>query len=572
MKSGPGALLHLIAGKLLSLLAIACILAFGKMALDEWRALQAARHSLVALSQAEEPLRARARSASEGLAGRAAHYRQAPMAVLDARIAHLAASLQAERAANEAWLAFPLPVGEGMADRLIGQYGRRIDTAVMRQELAYLGQLRAYAVAGMDRHAAQQQLAQLHAAHLAAYANYAAHAGSLRALGWLDRQLLGVPGLQGPRLAALDRQRRMLAAENNRAWQAWDAQRSALARIDALQDMAALAVDSRQMDAVIAPLQADIASARKAVSASWISRAVEPVADALPLAAQVLLLAFASHLALKALFFYVLAPLAARLRPIRLSNAADGALGRRAPGPDLPGTPPASSAVSQSVSLAPTECLLVLPDYVQSAPAGGSKRTRWLLDWSHPWTSLVSGMFALTAIKAANGDPVVLSASEDASSELALVTLPEGAAMVFQPRCLVGVIADESRPLAIRSHWRLGTLHAWLTFQLRYLVFHGPATLVVRGSRGVRVEAAGRGRLVSQEATLGFSANLDYSTVRSDTFFPYYMGHVPLLQDRFGGGPGYYVYDETPRGGKQGNIVGRGLEGVINGVLKVFGI
>lgn len=573
MQSGLGALLRFIGRNLLSLLAIACILVLGQLALEEWRAHRAAQSQLATLSEAEQPVRALADSASTSLAKRVATYKDAPIAALDARIAQLQASLQSsDGGANETLLTFPLPDGGQMAERVVAQYAKRIDIAAMRQELAYLAQLRAYASAGMDKHTAQQHLNQLHAAHVAAYANYSAHTDSLRTLSWMERQLLDVPGLRSPRLTALARERAQLVAENNRAYRAWHAQRTALAHISKMQDMAAFAVNPAQMESVIAPLQRDIASARTAVSASWISRIVKPVGNALPTAALVLLVIFITHLAVKAFFYYVLAPLATRLRPVRLSANASGELGQRGPGTPGAGVSGGSSAVSQPVSLLPSERLLILPDYVQSVPAGGRKRTYWLLDWSHPWTSLVSGMFALTSIQTSDAEPVVLSASEDASSELALITLPEGAAMVFQPRCLVGVIVDDAHPLSIRSHWRLGTLHAWLTLQLRYLVFDGPATLVVRGSRGVRVEAAGRGRLISQEATLGFSANLDYSTVRSDTFFPYYMGHVALLQDRFTGGPGHYVYDETPRGGKQGNIASRGLEGLMNGVLKAFGI
>ena len=170
------------------------------------------------------------------------------------------------------------------------------------------------------------------------------------------------------------------------------------------------------------------------------------------------------------------------------------------------------------------------------------------------------------------GAPVVISASDDATSELAVLSLPPGSALVLQPRCLVGVICSADAPLKITARWRLGSLHAWLTLQLRYLIFHGPATLIVKGSRGVRVEPAGQGRLISQSSTLGFSANLDYSTVRCETFFPYYQGKSALLLDRFEGGPGFYVYDETPRGGKNSSFVGRGMEGMTDAVLKVFGI
>jgi len=100
--------------------------------------------------------------------------------------------------------------------------------------------------------------------------------------------------------------------------------------------------------------------------------------------------------------------------------------------------------------------------------------------------------------------------------------------------------------MKITSHWRLGSLHAWLTFQLRYLVFHGPVTLIVSGCRGVRVEPAQAGRKINQSATIGFSANLAYSSRRSETFYSYLSGKQPLLHDSFVGDSGSYLYQEIP--------------------------
>ena len=50
------------------------------------------------------------------------------------------------------------------------------------------------------------------------------------------------------------------------------------------------------------------------------------------------------------------------------------------------------------------------------------------------------------------------------------------------------------------------------------------------------------------------------------------MGKQELFNDNFAGGPGYYVYEEMPHFGKKTGIAGRGIEGVFDSVLKVFGI
>ena len=86
------------------------------------------------------------------------------------------------------------------------------------------------------------------------------------------------------------------------------------------------------------------------------------------------------------------------------------------------------------------------------------------------------------------------------------------------------------------------------------------------------MESAGNGRSINQAATIGFSANLAYATTRCETFGSYLMGKQELFNDRFSGGPGFYVYEETPYFGKRSGITGRGIEGVFDTVLKVFGV
>jgi len=104
------------------------------------------------------------------------------------------------------------------------------------------------------------------------------------------------------------------------------------------------------------------------------------------------------------------------------------------------------------------------------------------------------------------------------------------------------------------------------------VVFHGPARLIVKGCRGARIEAANAGRRITQAGTMGFSANLWYSTTRCETFVPYLMGEQALLNDSFAGAPGFYVYEETPHFGRRTGLTGRGLEGVFDSLLKVFGL
>lgn len=287
-------------------------------------------------------------------------------------------------------------------------------------------------------------------------------------------------------------------------------------------------------------------------------------------AAGILLLAIFGRVAIKLFMYYVVAPLASRCASIRLLPAAGRAA--RASVVAVGGDEGRVSAVSIPIRLRADQELLVLPEYLQSSSQRAVKRTKWFLNHSIPWSSFLSGMFMLTRVHSAGEDEVVVSATRDPLSEVCLVDLPEGAAFVCQPRSLAGVVQDRNGPIRITRHWRLGSLQAWLTFQLRFLVFHGPGQLIVKGCRGVRMERAGRGRLINQAATLGFDANLDYANTRCETFVSYWSGKDNLFNDLFTGGNGSYVYEEMPDLKHKSGINGRGVEGILDASLKVFGV
>ncbi|KPF63922.1 hypothetical protein [Porphyrobacter sp. AAP60] len=263
--------------------------------------------------------------------------------------------------------------------------------------------------------------------------------------------------------------------------------------------------------------------------------------------------------AYRVIAYHVLAPMAARWPPMRFGAAGTA--------PPTPGNE--KSAVSATITLGPDDEALVRQDYLQSSSLTGAKRTRWLLDWGHPLTSFASGMRFLTAVRGA-GERVTVSAVKDPFAELAVLAVPEGAACVLRPSALAGVVQSAGQPLRITSHWRIFSLPALLTWQWRYLAFHGPARLVVKGGRGVRIEPAARGRIVGEGQLIGFSAGLAYAVIRSETFWPYFFGREVLLKDRLEAGDGVVLIEEAPLAGRSG--IRRGFEGMADAVLKLGGI
>jgi hypothetical protein len=339
------------------------------------------------------------------------------------------------------------------------------------------------------------------------------------------------------------------------------------ARADATQ-IAAVA------DKALAPLEDAIVARRaelRSAELQW--DRIRQSASRMFLAALAILVGVTlAPVAIRAFLYYVVAPAASRRPPIRLGDSAAVTLEAIAAAEGWTSLRPRISAVSHELMVGKGDELLVQPDFLQSSSDRTQKSTRWLLDWRYPLTSLAAGMVVLTRVRASSPEPLVLSSKIDPFSEVGLIALPEGTAFSLQPRNLVGLLQRIETPIRIRSRWRILNLSAWITLQLRYLVFHGPGTLVVQGCRGVRTEPASRGRSIDQAATIGFSADLEYSCRRSETFGAYLLGMRSLFNDNFAGGPGVYVYEEMPFFGKKTGITGRGLEGLVDAVLKCFGI
>lgn len=280
-------------------------------------------------------------------------------------------------------------------------------------------------------------------------------------------------------------------------------------------------------------------------------------------AALSLLWIMATPYLIRVLAYHVLAPAAERRGAIALRLGLEE--------PDASPLSSAPSTPSVPLRLDPGEELLVRQGFVQSTSVAGHKATQWLLDWRHPLTSMAAGLWFLTRIRG-DGEVAFVSALEDPIAELSVLILPAGSSCVLRPTSVAAVATSELAPLRITSHWRLGTLSAWLTFQFRYLVFHGPARLVLRGGRGVRVERAEKGRIFGQDQLVGFSADLSYSVTRAETFWPYFFGRESLFKDKVQAGTGILILEEAPFGVRGRPPVRRGLEGAMDAALKAVGL
>ncbi|MCX6956378.1 MAG: hypothetical protein NTV51_29945 [Verrucomicrobia bacterium] len=266
--------------------------------------------------------------------------------------------------------------------------------------------------------------------------------------------------------------------------------------------------------------------------------------------------------------YYFVAPWIAGGRPVRLGTG--------------PGVLPtvSESKVATSVTLRPGERLWVKEKFLQASDEGLKRKSRYVLDWTIPFTCFATGLVELIEMshRGESGEAqLTLSNQGDPHSEIAVITLPEGASLVLRPSFLAGVVTTQGQRLKIRRRWQLFRWQAWVTLQFRFFEFVGPCQLVVAGSRGVRVEqllqrddGSFAARRTNQDATMGFTPGLDYRPTRAETFWSYYRGMNPLFDDLFAG-QGIFLCQQVSMAG-DAKKARKFWAGVWGGFMKIFGM
>jgi len=131
--------------------------------------------------------------------------------------------------------------------------------------------------------------------------------------------------------------------------------------------------------------------AEAALAKNWFALVADPALDVLPTALLVLLSAILTPIAIKAVFFYIIAPIAGHRPSIQLVPESRGELdGLQTDGAG------GSSSTSLAVTLRDSEELLVHPEFVRSMAECSDKSTKWLLDNRYPMSSIAAGLYALS--------------------------------------------------------------------------------------------------------------------------------------------------------------------------------
>lgn len=538
----------------------------------EWRDLRSVRNELPSLQTAMTNVVAFQKAIVATIKHEADQMSAATLHTLDAQIRLVDERIIKLRAMQEDVSLWPTAMrgGTAFSEQLQEEAKRRVELELRQQERVYLVELRGRIGVLRDRQAAAQKLERLRVAYLAdvfAYNDAVRTQARVKANRSASDKVFHYFA-NAKQDKVLENSVRKSRTEMDNALAAFRVQKRLLEQLPSASALARLRLDERRIEAATAPLRERLVKMKDLAAGSLAWRAYQEAQPLFGAVALVIIGWFGVPAAIRTIFYYILAPLAARAAPVVIDKRASSVLSATGNGHGNG----LVSGVSIRLTLVPEQELLIRPEYCQSQSEGITAKTKVLFDWSYWLPSIAAHLWMLNRLRAERATDVVLSSTIDPLEEMALWEIKSGTAFVMQARGLVGVLYNREQRPRIRSHWRLGTLHAWLTLQLRYLSFEGPATLVVKGCRGVRIETASAGRTISQDATLGFSAHAVYSTVRSKPFLPYALGRQALLHDRFAGRDAYYLYEEIPRNARPGYRKSNPLEVLLDAGLKALGI
>lgn len=256
----------------------------------------------------------------------------------------------------------------------------------------------------------------------------------------------------------------------------------------------------------------------------------------------------------RALNYYALMPLVTRWgRGIRLAELSSGQIR----------VGPAQHALP--LRLTAGETLRVRAAHAR--PVEGNATSQLLYDWRAPLVSYAAGLRLLTRLEGDEaGVAVTLASPDDPNSRLVRVDLDDHPGLSVHPRNVVGVIGAPR----LQTKWRLGHLHAWSTWQLRYILFTGTGSILLEG-RGDLVTArpADRSVRIERELVVGFDARTTLSTARTETFLPYLLGQSHLVDARFVGSDP--VFWQTAPRARAANPVARTFEALLSALGKLLG-
>jgi uncharacterized protein (AIM24 family) len=272
---------------------------------------------------------------------------------------------------------------------------------------------------------------------------------------------------------------------------------------------------------------------------------------------------FFGPLSVKAISFYLLAPLAKTATPITLNAAA---------GPNAPADEGAveygERQKEMRIDLAQEESLLVKPGWY-SLNTEGNTRTRFFWDGTKPFASYAMGLVKMTEFvpDAAPAREIRIGSEADPNHDIIAIQLRNHPGYVVKHG---HVVATSGSQLRIEKRWRLWDWKSWLYGNLRYVFFTGTGAIYVHGYGAVSINLPTNPRhRIKERHVIGFDTRTSFRMIRTETFVGYWLDSRSLYDINFLG-QGSFLQQQS-FGRKDEKIFRSLLEDLLGAIGKVLG-
>ena len=262
----------------------------------------------------------------------------------------------------------------------------------------------------------------------------------------------------------------------------------------------------------------------------------------------------------KLFWYYILAAAASRAKPINLGRGGH---------PDCSQVTIGENSRACLAPLAPGQKLIARMDWAQQYPPTVKKRTRILWNWKAPFISCAAGLTEMTEWTTTKNDAtdcLVLSSGLDPEKYIMRIDISDHPGIALNPSCIVAL----TESVNVKTKWNFGNIHSWISGQLRHILFYGTGTIYIYGYGGIRPVIPLESCRFSKGLVLGFEQQLEFSTVRTETFVPFYRNQTALFDSCFNGDK--HVITQLACRRPNGETAKGPLEMIVEAIKTFFGL
>jgi len=231
---------------------------------------------------------------------------------------------------------------------------------------------------------------------------------------------------------------------------------------------------------------------------------------------------FFGALTIKAINYYLFAPLSKNSKPIIINKA------------HLDNNDHTTYDAPQKefhLTIDKKHNLVVKPDWF-TMNTDGSTKTRFFWDWKMPFACYAVGLVNMTEFKTNDdADRTVKIASEnDPNHRIIPIHLKNHPGYVIRHDHVIAVSGND---ISIQKQWRLWDWKSWLYGNLRYVYLTGSGTVYIHGYGSVSANKVSNGSRVKEKHILGFDTTTPFKVIRTETFINYWINDKPLYDIYF---------------------------------------